>query len=366
MNSGTGIYFDGTTSARLSVTVDLGPSALRILAADGRLLAEWPYAGLESQSAPDNILRLGLRENKVLARLEIIDPQFATEIDARADSIDRSGAMDRRKRASVIGWSVAATISLLLVAYFGVPALAGRLSPLVPRVIENKLGAAVDAQVRSTLDTRKAGAAFECGNADSERPGRAAINKIIRRLETAAALPAPLLPAVVRRREANAIALPGAHIYVYQGLIDKAESADELAAVIAHEIGHIAHRDGTKSVLQAAGLSFLFGMMLGDFVGGGAVVVAAKTVMQSSYARDVEASADAYGVALMNKAGANGRALGTILTRIGGATEPGMKILMDHPETKARVAAINAIAPPRTVTPFLDAAEWAALKKICG
>jgi Zn-dependent protease with chaperone function len=176
----------------------------------------------------------------------------------------------------------------------------------------------------------------------------------------------PLNAIVVRKPDANAIALPGAHIYVFQGLIAKAENADELAGVIAHEVGHIAHRDGTKSVLQAAGLSFLFGMLLGDFVGGGAVVVAARTVLQSSYSRDVEATADAYGVALMNKIGGNARALGTILTRIGGATEPGMKILMDHPETKARVAAINALSPPRSGASLLDAAEWAALKRICG
>ncbi|MGB6444927.1 MAG: hypothetical protein WBF47_07000 [Xanthobacteraceae bacterium] len=40
-------------------------------------------------------------------------------------------------------------------------------------------------------------------------------------------------------------------------------------------------------MLQTAGLSFLFGMMLGDFVGGGAVVIAARTVLKSSYSRRV-------------------------------------------------------------------------------
>ena len=58
----------------------------------------------------------------------------------------------------------------------------------------------------------------------------------------------------------------------------------------------MAHRDGTRSILQAAGLSFLFGMLLGDFVGGGAVVIGARAVLQSSYSREVEAAADRYGV----------------------------------------------------------------------
>jgi hypothetical protein len=55
-----------------------------------------------------------------------------------------------------------------------------------------------------------------------------------------------------------------------------------------------------------------------------------------------------------------------ILDKIGGATEPGMKILLDHPETKARVAAINKLAAARAPSAFLDAKEWSALKKICG
>ena len=103
---------------------------------------------------------------------------------------------------------------------------------------------------------------------------------------------------MVRRGEPNAFALPGGRIYVFQGLIERAETVDELAGVLAHEIGHVAHRDGKRSVLQGAGLSFLFGMLLGDFVGGGAVIFAAKTILQTSYSREVETAADGYGVEL--------------------------------------------------------------------
>jgi hypothetical protein len=67
----------------------------------------------------------------------------------------------------------------------------------------------------------------------------------------------------------------------------------------------------------------------------------------------------------MNKAGGDARALATMLEKIGGATEPGMKILMDHPDTRARVAAINKSAAAVPSSPFLEAGEWAALKKIC-
>jgi predicted Zn-dependent protease len=178
-------------------------------------------------------------------------------------------------------------------------------------------------------------------------------------------LPLSLRPVVVRRADPNAMALPGGKIYIFRGLIDKADNADEVAGAIAHEIGHIVHRDGTKEVLQAGGLSLMFGMLLGDFVGGSAVVIGARAVLQSSYTREVESAADRYSVELMQRAGGDPRALGTVLDRIAGAIHPGTEILRDHPDTKARVAVINDLAAKAAPQSLLEPSEWAALKRIC-
>jgi len=184
-------------------------------------------------------------------------------------------------------------------------------------------------------------------------------------MEMAAGLPFPLKTTVVRKQEANAITLPGGHIYVYQGLVRAARTPDELAGVIAHEFGHVAHRDGTRKIVQDAGLALLFGMLLGDFIGGGAVVVAAKTLLRTSYSREVEAAADGYAVMLMRKIGGDQRALATILSRIAGGTHAEPKILADHPETSDRIVAIEAMASSAPRRPLLTQTEWAALKSIC-
>jgi Zn-dependent protease with chaperone function len=363
--SGPGTFFDGATSARHAVAVELAPEGLRIRSTDGALLGEWPYDNLESVPSPAGVLRLGRAGSPVLARLEIRDRELADAIDSRSIPVDRSGRSERRMRTKVIVWSLIATASLIGVAVWGVPLIATRLAPLIPYSLELRLGELIEAQARASLDTRHAGAAFECGNTAKEKPGRAAFDKLMNQLETAAGLPIPLHPLVVRQPEANAITLPGGYIYVFQGLIDKAESPDELAGVIAHEIGHAAHRDGTRAVLQAAGLSLLFGILLGDFVGGGAVVIAAKTILQTSYSREVETAADAYGVLLMARINADARALGRFLSRIAGTTHPGPKILLDHPETRDRVAVIEAMSGSAPTRPPLDQADWAALKTIC-
>ena len=69
---------------------------------------------------------------------------------------------------------------------------------------------------------------FECGQGPDQGPdaqaSRAAFDKLVRRLEAAAGLPLPVRAAVVRRTEANAIALPGGRVYVFEGSIDKAET----------------------------------------------------------------------------------------------------------------------------------------------
>ena len=251
MTAGSAIFFDGMTSARHEAWVALAPQGLQIAGRDGLVLAEWPYDEVEGLPAPGKVLRLGRRGNAVLERLEIFDPAFAAEIDLRAKYVDRSGARQRRQRLSVIGWTVTATLSLLAVAYFGVPAIADRLAPLVPLTLERKLGDAVDVQIRGMLDRKQTGAAFECGHGAREKPGAAALDKMMKRLSEAAALRLPLRATVLRRPEANAIALPGARIYVFQGLIDKADNPDELAGVIAHEIGHVAQ--SRRHPLGAAG-----------------------------------------------------------------------------------------------------------------
>jgi len=365
--AGKGTFFDGATSARRAVLVELQSDCLAVRDAEHRdIVARWPYNKLDHLQAPEGVLRLGEVGGKAPARLEVRDPALIAAIDDLSVPVDRSGANERRSRLKVVGWSVVAVAVLVTIGVFGVPALAGRLAPLVPLRAERLLGDAVDGQVRKMLDKTDGKKDFECGAGNGETPGRAAFVKLVGKLEAAAALPLQLDAKVIRRGEANAVALPGGRIYVFEGLINKSESADELAGVIAHEIGHVAHRDGTRSVLQAAGLSFLFGMLLGDFVGGSAVVIGARAVLQSSYSRDVESAADIYGVGLMQKAGGNPRAFGTVLDRIAGAIHPGIEILADHPDTQARVRVINelsAAAPPPK--PLLEGAEWAALKLIC-
>jgi Zn-dependent protease with chaperone function len=361
------LYFDGVTSKRHDVIVEAAVTSLRIINDDQHgLVDEWNYTDLRARSAPRGVLRLARRgEEAALARLEVRDAALAAVIEERAPALDRGGVADRRLRTRVVVLSLAAIASLVLTAIFGMPVLAGKITPLIPLPMEKKFGEAIDKQVRPILDGNSSSGSAECGTVPSELAGRKSLDKLVRQLEMAANGPYHVRVDVVRQRQANAFALPGGHVYVFEGLLAKSERPDELAGVIAHEMGHVVHRDGTRAVLQSAGLSFLFGMMLGDFVGGGAVVIAAKTVLNSSYSRHAEAAADDYSVALMEKVDADPKALGAILSRIASDRHEGMALWRDHPETKDRIAAINAVIVGNRPKPLLSGAEWKALKAIC-
>jgi Zn-dependent protease with chaperone function len=361
---GPAYYFNGVTSTRHDVIVEAAASGLRIIDAGERhVIDDWNYADLRARSAPDGVMRLGRRGEVALARIEVRDAALATVIEERAPSLDRGGAADRRLRRRVVVLSLIAIASVVLTALFGMPVLANKIAPMIPLPMERKFGEAIDRQIRAVLTAKNRGETLACGT--SEAPGRRSLDKLVQQLATTAHAPYRFHVEVVRQAQANAFALPGGQIYVFEGLLKKSDSPHELAGVLAHEMGHVVHRDGTRAVLQSAGLSFLFGMMLGDFVGGGAVIIAAKTVLSSSYSRHAESAADRYSVELMQKTGGDPRALGAILSRIAADKEDGFELLRDHPDTKDRIAAINAVAANNRPQGLLSGPEWAALKTIC-
>ncbi|WP_271200036.1 M48 family metallopeptidase [Methylopila turkensis] len=376
-----GVYFDGLTSRRHEVDLVLG-DMLALVGPDGRRLAIWPYADIRALASPPDLLRLTREGGPPLARLELRDAGLIDAVRRRSVRIAETQAEERGGARRVVLWSFAAVLSLALFAVFGVPALAERVTPLLPWSVDQRMGAAADAQIRLILPTR--GGSFGCGEGAEEAPGRAALDTLVRRLSDAAALPVPIEVTAVRSGIPNAIALPGGRIYLFDGLIREAENADEIAGVLAHEIAHVAHRDGARRTLQAGGTSFLLGFVLGDVTGGGAAVFVARTLIDASYSRDAETAADAYAVDLMRRIGGDPRGLGTLLTRLteeeteedakdetkGEPDARGRRSALDylasHPATAERRAAIDAAAGRKPATPLLDDAAFAALKTICG
>lgn len=94
---------------------------------------------------------------------------------------------------------------------------------------------------------------------------------------------------------ANAMALPNGTLIFTDDLVNLAEDDDELTAILAHEIGHVAHRHGMKGVVQSSLTTWLIVMMTGDVSAFADTTVALPAILMSlAYSRELEREADTY------------------------------------------------------------------------
>ena len=347
---GDGVYFDGLTSRRRIVRLRFA-DALEVHE-DGALLAAWSWAAIRRAG----VLRLACREAAELARIDISNAEFARAAQARCPHIDGDGAAGPGNLRAIIGWSLAAALSIALIAIYGVPAIAGRLTGFVPASVEARLGDAVSNQI-DVVFGRKV-----CDQPD----GVAALDKLARELAKAGGLPWPIVISVRASEIPHAFAIPGDQVFLLQGLIDRAHSPDELAGVLAHEFGHVAHRDGLREMIASGGAGFFFGLLLGDVSGSGALLIMSRTLFNAAHSREAEASADAFAAKAMLGLGRSPAPLGQFLLRMTGQQSQGViALLASHPLTQDRLAALQAQDRPATGAPLLSEEEWAALKGIC-
>src|SRR3977135_2803449 len=88
-----------------------------------------------------------------LARLEIRDAAVAAELISRCTRLDEDFP-DRRGIARIVGWSIAAALSIVGVIWFGLPLAADRLTPLLPQAFERRLGDVAEKQVKALFGGR--------------------------------------------------------------------------------------------------------------------------------------------------------------------------------------------------------------------
>ncbi len=144
----------------------------------------------------------------------------------------------------------------------------------------------------------------------------------------------------------NAVSLPGGYIYIYKGLIDKVKSDDELACVIAHEVGHITAKHAVKKLQSLYGYTFLKVLSVqttnADFSRG--VDLAFGSVFLA-YSREDEFLADKLGIKYARKAGYNPEGMAGFLKKLGELQEKEspkqFNYWRTHPYISQRISAAN-------------------------
>ncbi len=368
------VFFDGETATRHDVLVTVNwqsPPTLDIAGDAAGLPLCWPLGGLRGLSDQSNretlvVTRLAATEDETPrdpARLVISDPTLRDWIRQSRPNLHRKDVF-KGTALKVLGRGTAALVAFALILFVILPRLADTLAVLIPPEREAALGAATIRQFELIFGDEDGGS-MRCDNADAQ----AVWDRMATRMAANGGYNGPLALIVLDHPMVNAFAAPGGHVVFFKGMIDAAETPDELAAVLAHEIGHVAARDPTRLALRSVGTLGILGLIFGDFTGGGAVLLIIEQLIDANYSREAEAAADLYAFEALTAANINAAALGDLFARLRdeyGDTEGLIAHFVGHPSLGDRIAAARAVgaglSDPR---PVISSAEFDMIKATC-
>lgn len=179
--------------------------------------------------------------------------------------------------------------------------------------------------------------------------------------------------------EINAFAAPGGHIFVTRGLLECCRSEDAVAAVLAHEIGHVQFGHGLKSINQSRRLELLKVVAAeAQKVGGsestseitslfsGCISDIAGTLITKGYSREFEFEADKAALTILKRIGYEPAALSDILKVMGSRLDPsGTDFAKTHPSPEKRLSKIRRQTGPVSAK-LDDSARRARFQKNLG
>ena len=358
-----GRYYDGRTARAHPVAVEVERDGLSIFDGHENLVARWPADAIlrVEKPRPGEPVRLGLEGTT--ARLVMEHGWVVAALAAAAPRAGGGGRLVRRMVLRTSAWTVAAVGSVAAVVFVLIPLLATQLAAITPEPFKQRVGEVVLQRLAGLLTYPDGGGSAEFCD---YRHGVSALETLARRVTAGRDPPPRLRLVVVRSSYVNAFALPGGYVVLTSELLRAAESPEEVAGVLAHEVGHVAHDHGTEALYRATATSMLVSVIVGDVTFGVAGALT-ELALNGRYSREAERAADRYAVELLNASGIDGHGLVRFFERLAGRTDgeghPVFRILSTHPPTRERAEEFRANA--RAGGTALSAPEWQGLRAIC-
>ena len=343
-------FYDGRSALSHDAEVRLEGDALDIRA-DGQALL-WRLPDLIAEVEADQVRVSNRRERDT--RLVLPVEEWTALIGDRLDGRKRER---RRREFWLVGGLAAVAGAVMLFVFVGVPILSGPVARATPVSMELRMGENFDAQVGAIFPT--------CRNEEGQR----ILSALGDRIAMGADTPFDIRVRAVEAPMVNAFALPGGPVLITDDLISEAESPDELAAVIAHEIAHVEMRHVMQAVWRDLGIGMLLDLVVGGGTGAGQqAVILAGQASDLTYSRDAELEADTRGQALLHAAGLSSQGMAPFFDRMARADGSGrlgeaVEFMNSHPDSSRRGRVARAGARPGLSA--LDAEEWRVVKAVC-
>lgn len=350
-------YFDGQTARRQEVSLRITPGGLHFRCEDG---SDHVWSFGEIRQTQGRHRGEPIRLERGMEALVIEEREFLAALAPHRGGSGIRGALGAPKQVAIALASAMGLVGIGIGLFvWGIPAFVSAAADRVPVAWEDKLGAAVTAKI-APLETR---------NADPE--ANAALAAMVARLADNAPSPYRYQVAIVEQPTVNALAAPGGHILVYRGLIARAQSPEEVAGVLAHEMAHVERRHSTQAVFRELSFSAVLAALTGDARAMGQILDLAGDLGALRYNREAELEADRDGMRRIQDAAIDPRGMVRFFKELQ-SRESGfldVEALSTHPPTRERLAAAEALArdwqaASREARPVLTPGQWEALRRL--
>jgi beta-barrel assembly-enhancing protease len=363
------VFFDGETAHDRAVVVERVGAELHFKGVQTPL-TRWPISGLHpiDPPSPGQPFRL-THDSQKGSRLVLRDQDFIAELLASNSAL--KGGYSLRHLGQVLGWTAGGLAAAAGLGWLAISFLPQETARLLPDSWRNRVGNQV---VGSLVGNVK-----KC-----ETPGAtAAWSAMVGALAAGNADLPPVSISVYDIPITNAFAAPGGKIVFTRKLIAEAESPDEVAGILAHEVGHVAHLHPEAQMVRLTGVQMLLSAVSGGGGGEWAGNIAALAAL-FQYSRESEMEADEYARSTMVMASIDPTGLKHFFERVsklekgaGGAgqaqstTEPTAleklgSMFSTHPGTEDRIKNIEPLPTGQTPVKIMSEDQWKALKAVCG
>ena len=280
-------------------------------------------------------------------------PQLTAHLDRAAEQVRRARHSYRLLWGSVLG----VVFGLGLLLWFGTDLMVEWAVAQIPIEWEQKLGETVYQDFLSKETVLKEG------------PAVSAVQEMTQRLtEKIPHNPYKFQISVVQSPVVNAFALPGGYVVVFTGLMTKAESGEEVAGVLSHELNHVLQRHGLERMVKMLGLAAVVGIVLGDQQGlTGLAKQVGMELVTLKFGRAQETEADVTGIRLLSDARIAPDGMIRFFERLSEKDKERVEVFSTHPMSAARAALLKAelaALPKRSPEPFTF--QWKTIQDSLG
>lgn len=289
-----GTYYDGKSANKYPIKLRLTRAQLELVFPEGRQVL-WSYPTLRvsqtGSTGPIRLERSSADKDVIPESVVIEDPEFLKA--AHRVAPDALGTIWNQPHKRSLRYLLIILACIILPPFvfavwvYGIPAMTDAVADRVPTEWEEKLGQ----DYYQTL--------FKESIKEPDPQVQKALDEISKRLLASVPdQPYHFRVYIHPSKMVNAMALPGGTIILFQGLINKTETPEELAGVMAHEFQHVLKRHSTRGIIRSEAINILATVVSGDSMMN--VLIQAGGMLEFlRYNRELESQADAEGMKMM-------------------------------------------------------------------